>query len=89
MIHKIDDYDNTEDSTLDSLPIAWTNQATDRRFIYIRPPTIRSIILSTPLSDSGALNNINIKRLATLAQNGAQPSDTNFVTSHKYITEIS
>jgi hypothetical protein len=86
MIHKIDDYDNTENSTLDALPIAWTNQATDRRFIYIQPPTVRSTIRPTPVSDSGAINDINIKRVATLAQNGAQPSDTNFITSHKYIT---
>jgi hypothetical protein len=83
MIHKIDDFDNTEDSTLDALPIAWRNQAVSRDKILIRPPVFKKIYYQITVSDTGAVSDPNITRVPTLAQNGAQPSDTNLVSSFK------
>lgn len=79
MIYNID---TGEVSTNDALPQEWKLAATERQYIYIKPPKIINDITGIyVVSLTGAVTYIGETRHRTIAQHGAQPKGNLLATS--------
>jgi hypothetical protein len=79
MIYNLDTGESSEN---DALPPGWKLNATERQYIYIKPPKIiNSIAGIYIISSTGAVSYIGENRHSTVAQNGAQPNGNLLATS--------